>query len=90
MENKKKLGERKKYINNDMPRREILIKGKIAIRVREEKREGRIANINFQKRGMEKMGRAKGKTKFLEKTGIETEKKEVKKQQIIILEYSKT
>lgn len=49
MENKKKLGERKKYINNDMPRREILIKGKIAIRVREEKREGRIANISFQK-----------------------------------------
>lgn len=39
---------------------------------------------------MEKMGGAKGKTKFLEKTGIETEKKEVNKQQIIILEYSKT
>lgn len=49
MENKKKLGKRKKYINNDMLRREILIKGKIAIRVRVEKREGRIANISFQK-----------------------------------------
>lgn len=32
---------------------------------------------------MEKMGGAKGKTKFLEKTGIETEKKEEKNNRLL-------
>lgn len=69
-----------------MIKRERIILGRIANRVR-EKREGkggenRISKI-IHKRGMEKMGGIMGKTKFWEKSEIRVEKKEGKDNKLL-------